>query len=119
MKQNNPTRDYIAYAISGMVGLLICLYLLISTGKKEVWANDLYYPVGIPAMCLVIAGLSYFAPINAWRWTVTMALGQSASMFLMGGSLSLWPLSILVMMVMSLPQFVTGFLVSRLSAKRD
>ncbi len=112
-------RDLIAYFVSGGAGLLVGLALLAASGKKEIWDNAWYFPVGIPVMCLVIFGISYYVPKNAWRWTVTMALGQTASMFLAGGSMSLWPLSIVVMMVMSAPQFLTGFLASRFSIKRN
>lgn len=113
LKQEDQNKEYVVYAVAGLAGILICSLILINSGKKEVWDNNVYYPIGIPVMCLIIAGLSYFAPVKAWRWPLTMALGQSVAMWLAGGSMNLWPISIIMMIVMSLPQFVTGFLVSR------
>ncbi len=118
MDQQVQNKDYFAYAVAGFAGLLICFLILMDSGKKEVWDNNVYYPIGIPVMCLIIAGLSYFAPVKAWRWPLTMALGQTVAMWLAGGSMNLWPISIIMMIVMSLPQFVTGFLVSRLKLNK-
>ncbi|QPJ63121.1 MAG: hypothetical protein G3M70_15050 [Candidatus Nitronauta litoralis] len=119
MKQEGQNKDYIAYAVSGLAGFLICYLILIDSGKKEVWDNSIYYPIGIPVMCLLIAGLSYFAPVKAWRWSLAMALGQTSAMWIAGGSMNLWPISIIMMIVMSLPQFITGFLVSQFLSQKQ
>lgn len=110
--------DYFAYAGSGIAGLGVCLAISLMTGSREAWDNPLYFSVGIPVMAAIIFGTAWFFPVKPWRWTLSMALGQTVSMLLAGSSLSLWPLSIIVMLIMSLPQFAAGFLASWLRQKK-
>lgn len=111
--------DYFAYAAAALSGLVVCLAITIATGRKEAWDSGVYFSVGIPVMCAVIFAISYRFPRKAWRWTLSMALGQSVAIALGGGSLSLWPLSIIAMAVLSVPQFVTGLAASRLARRKS
>lgn len=109
--------EYAAYAVSAFTGLAVCLAIAVGTGRKEAWDSGLYYSVGLPVMVLAIFVISYFFPRRAWRWTLAMALGQAGALLWGGGSLNLWPLAIIAMLVYSLPQFVSGFVGSWLAAK--
>ena len=97
-------------------GLGICLAIGFISGRREPWDSSLYFTLGIPLMCAVIAWLACLYPVRAWRWTLSMALGQSLALAMGGGSLSLWPLAIVAMIVVSLPQFLTGVIASRVGA---
>jgi hypothetical protein len=88
------------------------------TGRKEAWDSGVYFYVGIPVMCALIFATSYFFPRRAWRWTLSMAVGQSLAIASGGGSLNLWPLSIIAMVILSIPQFVTGVVASLLGARK-
>jgi hypothetical protein len=112
-----PPNDYFPYAAAALSGLVVCLAISITTGRREAWDSGVYFAIGIPLMCVLIAAISYLFPIRAWRWTLSMAVGQSAAIALGDGSFSLWPLSIIAMTVLSLPQLAVGSLASRL-AKR-
>ena len=68
-------------------------------------------------MCLVIFALGYWFPQRAWRWALCMAFGQSVAMVLGGGSASLWPLAIIAMTVVSLPQFIVVMIASHITKK--
>lgn len=109
--------QYIPYVASALSGLGVCLAITLVTGKKEAWDSGVYFSVGIPIMCAAIFAISYFFPIRAWRWTLSMAVGQSLAIASGAGSLNLWPLSIVAMTIVSTPQFVTGFVASLLGAR--
>jgi hypothetical protein len=103
--------------VSALAGLLVCLAISIITGKREAFDASLYFSAGIPVMCLLIFAISYFFPDRPWRWTMGMAAGQSLAIISAGNSPSLWPLAVIAMAVLSIPQFVTGLIAGRL-AKR-
>ena len=109
--------EYGAYAASALCGLGVCLAISLATGRKEAWDSSLYFCAGIPVMVLLVFAISYFFPRSAWRWTVSMAVGQSVAMLFSGNSLSLWPLSIIAMTIYSLPQFAAGYVAGRLSRR--
>jgi hypothetical protein len=112
---SNRSNELIPFVGSALAGLVVCLAITIATGKREAWDSGAYFSVGIPIMCMLIFALSYLFPARAWRWTVSMAVGQSIAMLLGGGSLSLWPLSIVAMAILSVPQLVIGSAASRLA----
>ena len=114
----NHSNDYFAYATAFLSGLVVCLAITIATGRNEAWDSGVYFSVGIPMMCVLIFAIGYLFPTRAWRWTLTMAAGQSAALALGGGSLSLWPLFIIAMSFYSIPQFITGQLASKLARRR-
>lgn len=113
-----PANEYFPYATAALAGLVVCLAITITTGRKEAWDSGVYFVVGIPLMCVLIFALSYLFPIRAWRWTLSMAVGQSVAVALGGGSLSLWPLSIVAITVVSLPQLVAGSVASTLAKRK-
>ena len=112
-----PHKDSIAFALSTITGFAVCLAITLATGKKEAWDSGLYFTVGIPIMCVIAFGVAWKFPQKVWRWALCIAIGQSVAMLLGGGSLSLWPLSLVAMTILSLPQFVAALLGSGLSRK--
>ena len=78
----------------------------------------MYFSVGIPLMCAVIFAVGYLFPARAWRWTLAMAVGQSVALALGGGSLSLWPLSVIAMSFCSIPQLIVGYIASKIALRR-
>lgn len=117
---DEPNDKYVPYVASALSGLLVCLAITLATGRKEAWDSAIYFSVGIPVMCSLIFAIAYLYPQRAWRWTLCMAVGQSLAIASGGSSLNLWPLSIVAMTVLSIPQFITGLVASRLAiAKRS
>jgi len=112
MKKQN---DLLPYALSSLSGLLVCLGIAAITNRNEAWDSDLYYSSGIPVMSLIIFVIAYLFPQRAWRWTLAMAAGQFASALINGSSLSLWPLALIFMAVISTPQFIAGWLGAKLA----
>lgn len=113
---DNTLLPYIAAA---MAGLLTCMAISIATGRREAWDAGTYYSVGIPVMVLLIFAIAWVFPERPWRWTLAMAVGQSLSAFLQGSSLNLFPIAIIFMSIVSIPQFVSGYLAARWSRSRD
>lgn len=113
-----PTSPALPYVVSFIGGLLICLAVAKLGGRREPWDSSLYFVAGIPLMCVLAFGLAYIYPAGAWRWVLTMAAGQSVAMVMGGGSLSLWPLALVAMVILSLPQLAAALIASRLSRGR-
>lgn len=105
-------------AVSAFAGLVVCFAISAITGKREAFDASLYFYAGIPLMCLVVFFLGYHFPEKPWRWTLSMAAGQALAIAIGGNSLSLWPLAIIGMAVLSIPQFLAGMIGSRLAIKR-
>lgn len=103
------------YLANALTGLLTCLAISAFSGRPLAWDSSLYFSAGIPLMALVIYYSSYRAPRRPWRWALSMALGQALSVILAGVPLQSLPLALLILMVLSIPQFVAGVLGARLS----
>lgn len=110
--------ETLAYVVSAAAGLAVCLAITLLSGRNEAWDSGYYFSAGIPLMCVVIVALSWKFPRRAWRWPLAMALGQSVAMVIGGGSASLWPLAIIAMTVVSVPQFIAALITSRIAKKR-
>lgn len=107
------------YWVSAVTGLVVCLLVSWVSGRREAWDSPLYFTVGIPLMCVVAGVVAYWAPQRVWRWVLAMAVGQSLAMAIAGSSLTLWPLALIAMSVLSLPQWIVARLTARFRASRD
>lgn len=109
---------WLPYALAAGGGFAVCFAIAQATGRREAWDAGEYFSLGIPLMCAIVFALAWHWPQHAWRWTLAMAAGQATALALGGGSLSLWPLAVIAMTVVSIPQFVTGLVAARLSPRR-
>jgi hypothetical protein len=109
---------YVPVVASALGGFLVCLAISLAMGHKEAWDASVYFSLGIPIMCLLIVVVAFRYPHPAWRWTLWMAVGQAGAISTSGNSLSLWPVAIVAMMLVSMPQFVAGTIASKLARKR-
>jgi hypothetical protein len=119
INSNNQNNRFMPYALTVITGFLVCLIITLLTGRKEAWDSAWYFSVGLPVMCAVIFAISWRFPLYPWRWALSMAFGQSVAIVLGGGSLSLWPLAIIAMTIVSAPQFLTALMASKLARRRD
>lgn len=115
----NRHTPYVPFVLSALAGLAVCLAITFATGRKEAWDSEIYFSVGIPVMCATIFAIAYGFPERPWRWAMSMAAGQSVAMLSAGNSLSLWPLSIVAMTILSVPQLMTGSLASKLATRKS
>ena len=111
-------RKLIPYALSAATGIIVCYTISFATGSPEAWDSIEYFYYGIPIMCIAAIIISYHFPKAVWRWAFTMAIGQSVALVVGSpGSWNLWPLSIIAMIVCSLPQFICALAASWLSKR--
>ena len=108
----------VPFSISALAGLVVVGGIGLASRQNEAIDDPLYYTLGIPLMCGVIAFVSYRFPHRPWRWTLSMSAGQAAALALGGSGLSLWPLALVFMTVVSLPQFIAGWITGRLRRGR-
>lgn len=115
----NRHNEYAPFVLAALAGLAVCLAITFATGRKEAWDSEVYFSVGIPVLCATIFAIGYRFPERPWRWTMSMAAGQTVAMLSAGNSLSLWPLSVVAMTILSVPQFIAGSLASQLATRRS
>ena len=84
-------------------GALIWVLIATASGKKEAWDSELYFAVGMPAVCLLAALLGFLEPKRTWRWGAAPLAGQFLAMLLMVGPGNLLPLGIIVFGVLAVP----------------
>ncbi len=117
MTRRDPA--YVPFGTSVLGGLLVCLAVSMATGRREAWDSGAYFSVGIPIMCAVIFVIAYRFPDRPWRWVLSMAAGQALALAMAGNSLSLWPLSLVAMTILSIPQFIVGSWAGKLAIKKN
>ena len=110
--------DFLPYIAASLSGLITCMAISLAAGRREAWDAGAYYSIGIPVMVAIIFFIAWVFPERAWRWTLAMAVGQSLSAFLQGSSLNLFPIAIVFMTVVSVPQFIAGYIAARWSRSR-
>ncbi len=111
-------RTAVAFTLAFVAGFAACLAVTVVTGRKEAWDSSLYFVAAMPAMTVAALALGYWFPAGAWRWALGIALGQSVAMAIGGGSLSLWPLALIAMTVLSLPQLAAALVASTFSPRK-
>ena len=110
--------SFIPAAAAFACGLVVCLAIVMATGRSEAWDDAAYYLLGMPAMCIVAFALGRRFPVRPWRWAAWMAGGQCVAAVLNGSSLSLLPFALVFMLVISIPQFIAASLGARRAAGR-
>ncbi|MBX3122125.1 MAG: hypothetical protein KF854_03550 [Nitrospira sp.] len=95
--------------VTAMTGGIV-VWLLVSafTHKREAWDSDLYFTLGLPAVCLLSALLGYLEPSKPWRWGAAPVAGQALVMLLTQSPGNLLPLGIVMFGVLALPSIVTA-----------
>jgi len=111
--------NLLPYITAALAGLMTCMAIALVAGRREAWDAGAYYSIGIPIMVVVIFVIAWAYPERAWRWTLAMAVGQSLSALLQGSSLNLFPIAVVFMTVVSVPQFIAGYLAARWSRSRN
>ena len=93
-------------AVTG--GIVVWLLVSAFAHKREAWDSDLYFTLGLPAVCLLSALLGYLEPSKAWRWGAAPVVGQALVMLLTQSPGNLLPLGIVMFGVLALPSIVTA-----------
>lgn len=97
--------------LSGVAGLLVALLISALVDRPVPWSAGIYYWLGWPLMCTVVALVTWRYPVRAWRWVMTMAVGQVFAVILSGAG-DMAPVALIYAIFLSVPQFVIASLVS-------
>src|SRR5215510_3780699 len=86
------------------------VWILVSSysGKRGAWDLDLYFTVGIPALCLVAGILGYVERDPPWRWGIVPLFGQGVWMLVGQGFGNLFPLGLVVLGLFAVPSIMTA-----------
>ena len=111
------------HVAAAAAGFVIATGVALASGQSATsevtvaWASPLYFVFAWPLMCLVIYVMARAYPVRAWRWTLSMMLGQVFSSIFFGAGAML-PVAMIYVTLLSVPQFYVGSLGSRAGLKR-
>jgi hypothetical protein len=111
------------HVAAAAAGFVIATGVALASGQSATsevtvaWASPLYFVFAWPSMCLVIYVMARAYPVRAWRWTLSMMLGQVFSSIFFGAGAML-PVAMIYVTLLSVPQFYVGSLGSRAGLKR-
>jgi len=100
-----------------IASLVVWALVSASAGGREAWDSGAYWSVGLPAVYLAGGLAAYVSRVNAWRIGLWSGLGQFAGLLLTASGLSLWPLGMMLLAVLSLPVVAAAALTRLLKAR--
>lgn len=101
-------REYWLYLTAAGCGAVIWIVIALVSGRNEAWDSNLYFSVGIPAVCLVSMAFAFVEPNRSWWWGVLPMVGQFVWMLISPGPGSLLPLGVIVFGVLSIPPIIAA-----------
>ena len=104
--------------LAAIAGLAVWLAVAFISGRREAWDSSLYFVAGIPVLCAIAFALGWRFPARAWLLALAIAFGQSIGLLFSGGSLSLWPLTIVALTILSIPQLAAAIIGAGISKRR-
>ena len=102
------------YILSALSGLGLWALTAAATGKYEPWDASSYWTVSYPLAIIGSAIVGFFFPQKPWRWAVSLMLMQLVVMIATGSDLSLLPLGLVMLAVLSVPPALAGVLAGKL-----
>jgi len=106
--------SFLPSVLAAVAGAAIWTATMILAGGREPWDTGLYWTAAYPLAVTVSAVLGYLSPRKPWRWAVILMLMQLLVMFAAGSDLSLLPLGLAVLAVLSAPPALAGVLAAKL-----
>ena len=89
------------------------------SGRREAWDSALYWTLGLPAAALVSLAIGSMSRQKDWLWTFGVVPSQVLTMMVRSGEIGgLWPLTVALSSILSVPFVVASFLGTRLRPKR-
>lgn len=96
------------YIVAAVSGILVWGLVSLGTGRREAWDSEVYFQIGLPALCIVSAVLGYLEPDRPWRWGAVPLAAQAGWMFATQGIGNLWPLGLIVSGLFAVPPMLTA-----------
>jgi hypothetical protein len=125
-----PARTFACYALAIAIAALSVLGAQVWSGvasgdlshafRREPVDLAAYWLGALPACYLAAGALGYLGPVRTWRWIFTMIAVQAAYTLVVAGSgLSLLPFALGMMVVLSLPGLLSGWLGGMIRRRHD
>jgi hypothetical protein len=114
---DNGQKQLYVHFVAFAAGFIVAAGVAQASGIPVAWAAPMYFIVGWPVMCLVIYLIARAYPERAWRWTLSMMLGQVFSSLFFGGGAFL-PVAMVYVTLLSVPQLYAGRLGSMAGLRR-
>ncbi|MDF0645832.1 MAG: hypothetical protein P0111_17530 [Nitrospira sp.] len=106
------------YGVAIAAGMIVWMLVVSFSGRLEAWDSELYFSVGIPAVCLVACILGYVEPERPWRWGIVPLIGQASWMLLSQGAGNLLPLGLVMFAILSIPSILAARLGATLANRK-
>ena len=103
-------RDYWLSLVAAACGAAVWALIASASGRKEAWDSDLYFSLGLPAVCLMSMALGLLVPHRSWRWGVLPMAGQFAWLLLSEGAGNLLPLGVIAFGIFSVPAIIAAWI---------
>ena len=105
MNKNTPL------LISAVLGAVTWVGIGALSGKTEAWDSSLYWSVGFPFMSIAVLLIAVKWPEKPWRYGVVTMVVQALVGFIQAfPNINLWPLSIFLLLILSLPLVIAASL---------
>lgn len=93
----------LALAVLFLASLMVWLLVSVARGGGEAWDAPAYWSVGLPAIYLAGGVAACLTRASVWNLALWSGLGQFVGLLLTASGLSLWPLGLVLLGVLSLP----------------
>jgi hypothetical protein len=86
-----------------VASLMVWLLVSVAGGGGEAWDKAAYWSVGLPALYLAGGVGACLTKVSAWKLALWSGLGQFTGLLLTASGLSMWPIGLLLLALLSLP----------------
>lgn len=106
-------KKHLPLLLSAIAGVITWLGIGIWSGRQEAWDSQLYWFVGFPFMILAVLIISFTWPEKPLRLGFTVIAAQAIIGLIQAyPHINLWPLTLVLFAVLSLPLILAAYLSS-------
>ena len=110
-------RSIIALSVVAGVGLELGIHML--SGRREAWDSPLYWTLGLPIVAVLSVAIGLVSERSEWLWTFLIVPSQVTTMMMRSGEIgNLWPLTVVLSSILSVPFVAAAFVGSRFRPTR-
>jgi len=108
----------VTVALCITIGVALELGVHVMSGRKEAWDSAEYWTIGMPLALLAAFAIGMLSTSSDWVWTLAVAPAQVMTMMLRSGEMgSLWPLTLMLSTILSVPYVIVALVGSRFRTK--
>jgi len=97
------------------MGVALEVGVVLATGRREAWDAAVYWSTGVPLALVGAAAIGYLSRGRAWLAPLAIVPAQVVAMMYRNGAMgNLWPITLALSSVLSLPFVGVAFAARRL-----